>query len=245
MAPHAAAAQAQQLIQDGAAILDLGAESTRPGATPVTPGEEWDRLRPVLSLLRQQLPQALLSLDTRQPSVASQGLASGVAVLNDISGFSDPTLLALARESSCGLIAMRSRMLAGKLHFPEYNVNGASTPDAAIAELRKIKERLLEAGIASERILLDPGFGFGTVYSEDLALWRALPLLPKALDWPIQQFCIGISRKRFVARRAGVPTLPPDQRDALTLQAHAEAISLGYRIFRTHAVNRSSNREHP
>ena len=129
--------------------------------------------------------------------------------------------------------------------MPDYSGNGASSPAAAIEELCKIKERLLEAGIAADRILLDPGFGFGTDYSEDLALWQALPMLPKVLDWPIQRFCLGISRKRFVARRAGVPTLPPNQRDELTSQAHAEAISLGYRIFRTHAVYRSLKREHP
>lgn len=245
LAPRAAEEQAMHLLEDGAAILDLGAESTRPGAAPITPDEEWERLRPVLDLLRRNLPQVPLSLDTRHPQVARKGLERGVAILNDISGFSHPALLALAQESSCGLIAMRSRMMDGKLHMPEYNGSGASSPDSAIKELCKIKERLLEAGIATDRILLDPGFGFGTVFSEDLALWQALPMLPKALDWPVQRFCIGISRKRFIARRAGVSTLPPDQRDELTHVAHAEARSLGYRVFRTHTVNRSSTRNHP
>lgn len=242
LAPEDALERAKFLLGDGAAILDLGAESTRPGAAPVTPDEEWARLQPVLTLLRRTLPDVPLSLDTRHPDVARKGLEAGAAILNDISGFSDPALLALARESSCGLIAMRSRMSAGRLRMPEYTGDGATSPDNAFQELRSIKERLLGAGIAPDRILLDPGFGFGTAYSEDLALWKALPAMPKALDWPASRFCIGISRKRFLARRAGLPDLPPDQRDALTHQAHAEAMSLGYRIFRTHAVNESSTR---
>jgi dihydropteroate synthase len=242
-APQAALEQARRLLTDGATLLDLGAESTRPGAAPVSPEEEWERLEPVLDILRRNLPQAILSLDTRQAFVARKGLECGVAVLNDITGFSDPALLALAREAPCGLIAMRSRVTEGRLYMPEYSCRGAVSADPALAELREIKERLLGAGIAWDRILLDPGFGFGTTYSEDLALWEALPALPGILDWPVQRFCLGISRKRFVAWRAGLPTLPPELRDELTHQAHAEAMSLGYRMFRTHAVNRSSKRE--
>jgi len=245
LAPASALAQAQRLLRDGASVLDLGAESTRPGAAPITPEEEWERLRPVLELLQRDLPQAPLSLDTRHPSVARQGLERGVAVLNDISGFADPAMLALADEFPCGLIAMRSRMLDGRLYMPPYEGPGPSSPEVAIGELRAVKHRLLEAGIAPERILLDPGFGFGTVYSEDLALWQALPSLPEALDWPVDGFCLGVSRKRFVAWRAGTPTVPAEERDALTRQAHAQALALGYRVFRTHAVNSSSQRNHP
>jgi len=240
LAPVAAEEQALHLLQDGAGVLDLGAESTRPGAAPVTPEEEWGRLWPVLDRLRWRLPAAILSLDTRHPFVAKKGLEQGVAIVNDVTGFADPALLALARESSCGLIAMRSRMKDGGLYMPEYQGNGTVSPDAAIQELQEIKKRLMNAGIASDRILLDPGFGFGTTFPEDLALWQALPMLPELLEWPVQRFCIGISRKRFLAWRAGVPSLPPAQRDELTHQAQAEALSLGYRIFRTHAVNRSS-----
>ena len=237
LAPAAAGEQAERLLAEGAEILDLGAESTRPGAAPVTPDEEWARLRPVLDLLSQDHGRIPLSLDTRHAEVAAKGLAHGVSILNDISGFSDPAMLGLAQESSCGLIAMRSRMLGGRLHMPEYGGGGTSSPLQAVEELRKVKERLLEAGIAADRILLDPGFGFGTVYSEDLALWQALQQLPEALDWPVERFCIGISRKRFLAWRAGDPTLPPGRRDGLTRQAHEEAAALGYRVFRTHAVN--------
>jgi len=237
LAPRNALARAEGLLKAGAALLDLGAESTRPGARPVAPEEEWQRLDPVLKLLARTFPQVPLSLDTRHPTVAARGLEQGVAVLNDVTGFSDPALLELAGKSSCGLIAMRSRLRDGRLLMPEYGGEAVSSLETALEELGALKTRLLAAGISEDRILLDPGFGFGTVYTEDLALWDGLALLPGRLDWPVQRFCLGISRKRFLARRAGTPTLPPPQRDSLTHRAHAEAIALGYRIFRTHTIN--------
>jgi dihydropteroate synthase len=168
--------------------------------------------------------------------VAERGLALGVRVLNDVTGFSDPAMLRLARASGCGLIAMRSRVRGEGFHMPPYDDPAPKGAEAALEELRALKERLLGAGLAPERLLLDPGFGFGTTFQEDLALWAALPGLSMALDWPRERFCLGISRKRFVAARAGVPGLAPIERDGLTAAAHAEAIGLGYRIFRTHAL---------
>ena len=106
--------------------------------------------------------------------------------------------------------------------------------DTAIGELIQVRDRLLDAGIAPDRILLDPGLGFGTSYSGDLALWESLDRLPEALAWPRERFCIGVSRKRFLAWRAGTRDLPPPERDALTAQAHQQALELGYRVFRTH-----------
>ncbi|MBK7293852.1 MAG: dihydropteroate synthase [Holophagaceae bacterium] len=103
-------------------------------------------------------------------------------------------------------------------------------------ELAALRDRLCGAGIAQARILLDPGFGFGTTFQEDLALWNALPVLPGRLDWPVERLCLGVSRKRFLAVRSGLPTLPPAERDALTTQAHAQAQAWGYRVFRTHAI---------
>lgn len=242
--PEAAVDQAKRLLNDGAAVLDLGAESTRPGAAPVAPDREWERLLPVLGSLQRLLPDTILSLDTRHADVARRGLDRGVAIVNDITGFSDPDLLDLARESDCGLIAMRSRMRDGTLFMPQYGGTGETTADPAIEELRRIKDRLLGAGLAPERILLDPGFGFGTTFLEDQAIWEALPCLPRLLDWPVQRFCIGISRKRFLAWRAGARALPPGQRDGLTHAAHTEAMGWGYRVFRTHTIDGSSKGNH-
>jgi dihydropteroate synthase len=233
-APEAALAQARALVEAGARMLDLGAESTRPGAALVDPEAEWARLEPVLAGLHRLLPGLPLSLDTRHAAVAGRGLAAGVAVLNDVTGFSDPAMLDLASTRSCGLIAMRSRREGGGFHMPPYGDPAPKDADQATAELRVVRDRLLAAGLGPERVLLDPGFGFGTTFLEDRALWEALPRLPGDLVWPSERFCIGISRKRFLALRAGQPDLRPDQRDGLTARAHAEAASWGYRAFRTH-----------
>ncbi len=235
--PETALAQARLLAESGAGMLDLGAESTRPGAAPLAPDDEWQRLDLVLGHLRTDLPQVPLSLDTRHPEVAGRGLAAGIAVLNDVTGFSDPGLLDLARSRSCGLIAMRSNRQGEGFHMPPYSGPGKGEPAVWADELRAVRDRLLEAGIEPERILLDPGFGFGTTYADDAALWDLLlPRLPELLDWPVERFCIGISRKRFVAFRSGQPDLAPPLRDAATESLHAEARSLGYRVFRTHAL---------
>ncbi|MFN8012635.1 MAG: dihydropteroate synthase [Holophagaceae bacterium] len=235
-APEAALAQARRLVAAGSGMLDLGAESTRPGAAPVAPREEWARLEPVLALLRSELPHLALSLDTRHPEVAERGLEAGVAALNDVTGFSEPGMLQLAAASTCGLIAMRSRLRDGAFWMPAYEGPGEPDDVRAVSELAGVRDRLLGAGLDGARILLDPGFGFGTTFGEDAALWRGLATLPARLGWPAEGFCLGVSRKRFLAWRAGRPGLPPAARDALTAEAHREARAWGFRVFRTHAL---------
>ena len=234
--PMAALAQGRRLLAQGATLLDLGAESTRPGAQAVQEAEEWHRLEPVIDGLEKEFPKTPLSLDTRHVPVALKGLGHGVAILNDVCGFSDDGMLDLARNSHCGLIAMRSRRTGDQLEMPRYGDPTPRTAETALEELRAIKLRLLRENLEQERILLDPGFGFGTTYREDLALWEARPRLSEALDWPAERICVAVSRKRFLAHRAHCPTLPPDRRDELTEAAHAEARSLGFKVFRTHAV---------
>jgi dihydropteroate synthase len=236
MAPEAALSQARWLIQSGARMLDLGAESTRPGAAATDAETEWGRLEPVLSALRGAQPDLPLSLDTRHAAVAARGLGAGAAVINDVTGFSDQAMLELAAASFCGLIAMRSRRQGEGFHMPPYGDPAPKDAAGAIVELRTVRDRLRDAGITANRVLLDPGFGFGTTFREDLALWEALPNLPLALEWPPDRICLGLSRKRFLAARAGAPSLAPAQRDELTAKAHAEALQLGYRVFRTHAI---------
>jgi dihydropteroate synthase len=235
--PVAALAQARFLAGRGVRMLDLGAESTRPGAAAVAPQEEWARLEPLIRLLRAELPHLPLSLDTRNAEVAARGLRAGAAVINDVTGFRDPALLAAVREAGCGLIAMRSRMAGRDFVMPAYDTpqDAAQAATEALAELAGVRDRLLGEGIDPARILLDPGFGFGFPYSGDLAIWQSLPEWPKALDWPVERFCIGVSRKRFLARRAGSPALPASGRDGLTAEAHREALGWGFRVFRTHA----------
>lgn len=182
------------------------------------------------------MPDIPLSVDTRRPDTAARALQSGAAVLNDVCGFADPAMLALARDQGCGLIAMRSRSVAGALWMPPYDGPAEADTNLLVQELHEVRLRLAGAGIATGRILLDPGFGFGTTYKEDLALWDALPALPDALSWPVERFCLGVSRKRFIARRFGAdPQLLPAERDPATALAHLQAGTWGYRVFRSHA----------
>jgi dihydropteroate synthase len=234
--PKAACRQGVSLVRDGARILDIGAESTRPGASAISWEDEWQRLEPVIRNLRQAIPSTPLSLDTRHAETATRGLEAGVAVLNDVTGFRDPAMLDLAKQSRVPLLAMRCRMRHGSFWMPPYDAPGSEGLNDIVEELREIRDRLLHAGIAPERITLDPGFGFGTTWNEDKALWDALPDLPDLLEWPASQFCIGISRKRFVAWMAGDPGMPAPDRDVATARLHSEAISLGYSIFRTHSI---------
>ncbi|WP_243315921.1 dihydropteroate synthase [Geothrix paludis] len=233
--PSAALAQAKHLVAAGARMLDLGAESTRPGSAVVDAATEWGRLEPALAALQEALPGIPLSLDTRHATVAAKGLDAGIAIINDVSGLADPAMLELAAGSACGLIAMRSRREGEGFLMPPYDDPAPRDASVAITELIEVRDRLRAAGIADQRVLLDPGFGFGTTFAEDLAIWNALSRLPEALAWPAERICIGISRKRFLAARAGM-SLAPDQRDGLTAAAHAEATGWGYRVFRTHAI---------
>jgi len=224
----------RELLTQGAHIIDIGAESTRPGSRPVAPDEEWARIAPVLSGLRDEYPDCTLSIDTRHPEVASLALDAGADIINDVTGFQNPEMLNLVSNSKCGLIAMRIRMVDGYIWMPDYLDPTPKKAAGAIQELEIIKDRLLGAGIEPERILLDPGFGFGTTFLEDQALWDGLSEIPAILDWPVERFCIAISRKRFVARTFGVGENA--MLDAKTAELHKNALNIGYKVFRTHSV---------
>ncbi len=146
-------------------------------------------------------------------------------------------MLSLAEARRCGLIAMRSRSLNGALWMPSYDGPGSTDAGQSLLELQQVKQRLTDTGIKPTRVLLDPGFGFGTTFAEDRALWEALPALPRLMDWPVERICLGVSRKRFVARHfAGDSGLPAQDRDPATAEAHREALGWGYRVFRSHAI---------
>lgn len=233
---NAAIQHATHLVNSGAEILDLGAESTRPGAEALSPEAEWQRLEAPLKAIRDRFPTTLLSVDTRNAHCAKAALEAGASILNDVEGFSNPEMLSLAKQSNCGLLAMRSRKTDGQLFMPDYNAGAPVHSQCALTELLEMKQNILDQGIAPERLVLDPGFGFGTTFEEDLAIWQSLETLPKVLDWPRERICIAISRKRFVATRAGCPSLPPNLRDEITHAAHLEAQKLGYVLFRAHAI---------
>jgi len=232
--PKDAIAYGEELLRQGAQILDLGAESTRPNSKPIGHEEEWGRIAPVLAPLKKNNPGCVLSIDTRSPYVASLALESGADIVNDVTGFQNPDMLEAAKKSDCGLIAMRSRIESGHIVMPEYFEPAPKTANAAMRELEIIKNVLLTASIEPDRILLDPGFGFGTTFLEDQSLWCALREMPSLLDWPVERFCIGISRKRFVAHKFGVQG--NGSLDKKTDELHSQAAEMGYKVFRTHSL---------
>ena len=226
--PAAAAECARRLVAEGADALDVGAESTRPGFSPVPPDEQLRRLLPVLRAVRAAVPGVPVSVDARFADVAAAALENGADFLNDQGGLADPAMTALARRAGCGAVAMHG--------FPEHA--GARTRPAGpgglgpwvAGGLRDIAARAAAAGLAPEALCLDPGFGFGLKRGENAEVLAAMPLLLAAAG--ASPLLAGPSRKHFLAGM--YPALASDP-DAATARFCLEAVRLGARIVRVHA----------
>ena len=186
-----ALAHADKLLADGAHIIDLGGESTRPGSAEVSIDEEARRVLPVLRELRRRHPQALLSVDTRHAAVAEQALEAGADIINDITGLADPAMRALCAAAPCGIVLMHMQGQPRTMQLaPHY--------DNVVREVRAFFEERLAlaeaAGIARERICLDPGIGFGKNVEHNLALIAHLEEL-RVENLPL---LMALSRKRFM-----------------------------------------------
>jgi len=234
---------ALQLLQDGADVIDIGGESTRPGAktsdaeNPITAGavseqEELDRVIPVIALLKQVEPKALISVDTYKASVARAAVEAGAEIVNDISGFLwDPKMRKMLAELRCGAILMHMR---GR---PDQWRNLPPASDIVTLVKRELSERVdaaMMAGMKREKIVLDPGFGFGKNFQENYPLLKRFEEF-HSLSYPL---LVGISRKSFVGR-----ALARNGKDAAiteriygALAAETVAILKGAHIIRTHDV---------
>jgi len=213
-----------RLTADGARFLDVGGESTRPGAEPVPAAEEIRRVIPVIEGLVKRGFGAV-SVDTRKAEVARAALDAGAAVVNDISGLQfDPALAALVAEGEVGLILMHMRGTPATMDDLARYEHVA--PEVA-AELGAIAERAERAGVARERIVLDPGFGFSKTAAQNLRLLDELATIV-ALGYPV---AVGLSRKRFLGAATGRPV---EDRDRATAVACALAWERGARLFRVH-----------
>ena len=216
----AATDQAQRLVADGAGIIDLGAESTRPGHVPVDAEEEWRRLAPVLERLVESL-DAPLSVDTTKASVAARALQAGACVINDIWGLQgDPAMADVVAQAHAAIIIMHNR----------------ATPDPSIDivyDMRRFFDHSLDrarrAGISEQHIMLDPGIGFGKTQSQN---WQALHATANicALGFPV---LIGVSRKSLFGHLLGSAVA---DRLVPTIAANLHARAAGARIFRVHDV---------
>lgn len=238
----AAVSQAERLTADGCRVLDVGGESTRPGAAPVSVREEIDRVVPVIrELVGRKL--APVSVDTRKAEVARAALDAGAAAVNDVSGLAfDPGLAAVVAGTGAGLIVMHMRGTPDTMD--DLSTYRHVTPEVA-DELGEAAARAERAGVGRERIVVDPGFGFAKTATQNLRLLDELATIV-ALGYPV---AVGPSRKRFLGAVTGRPV---EDRDRATAVACALAWERGARLFRVHdvattreALNLASATTHP
>ena len=215
-----AVSTARTMVADGADILDVGGESTRPGHQPVGAEEGRRRVVPVIEALRAALPDVPISVDTTKPAVAEAALAAGAAMINDVWGVgSDDALPRLAAASHIPLVVMHNRAEARYERFlPE-----------VLGDLRAALERAVRLGVNWDDLIVDPGFGFGKTPEQNLELVRELEAF-RSLGRPI---LLGTSRKSTLGR---VLDLGPDDRLEATLATTALAIAGGVDIVRVHDV---------
>jgi dihydropteroate synthase len=224
-APGAAVAHARRLLAEGADLLDLGAESTRPGAAPVTAAEQIRRLAPVLETLAAD-PAVVLAVDTASAVVAARALELGARVVNDVTALADPGMATVVAGSGAGLVLMH--MAGTPATMQQDPIYGDVTREVR-AHLAARLAAALAAGVPAERVALDPGIGFGKTVAHNLELLARLGEL-EPLGRPLM---VGVSRKSFLGKTLD---LPVDQRLEGGLAAGAVAVFLGARIVRTHDV---------
>ena len=231
LAPDAALRHAASLIEQGADLLDLGAESTRPGRPdPVPAHEEWRRLEPVLSGLVRAWPDVPLSVDTVKQVTARRALEAGAWMINDVSGLRlDPAVAEACAAHQAGLILMHSRGAFEQMATYEHAVY-ADVVEEVFAELDEAVGRAMERGVDRSRLVIDPGLGFAKRPEQNLALLGGLERLVSG-GLPVM---VGPSRKRFLGELTG--GRPPIERDAATAAACVVAWERGARLFRVHNV---------
>ena len=213
-------------------FIDVGGESTRPGAVDVDPEMEWRRVAPVLEQLGQQYSGRLLrpkiSIDTRSPITAARAIDAGASIVNDVSGLADPAMIDVIVDSGCDVILMHS------LSVPADPGNVLPPDVDPLVSLRswfaKMLDKLCRAGIAIDRVIIDPGIGFGKTATQSLEIIRRARELMD-LDC---RLLFGHSRKSFLEPMTKVP---PNQRDPETLAVSARLASLGVDILRVHTLD--------
>ncbi|HWO69533.1 MAG TPA: dihydropteroate synthase [Actinomycetota bacterium] len=223
--PDAAVARARRMVEEGADIVDVGGESTRPGSDPVPPEEERKRVLPVIEALAPEL-DVPISVDTRRAEVAAAALEAGASIVNDVTAGADPGMFAVVREAGAGMVLMHMKGEPKTMQRdPRY--------DDVVAEVRGFLEARLEAamlaGIEADRLCIDPGIGFGKTLEHNLLLLRHVDALFD-LGRPV---LVGPSRKSFIG---ALLDLPPDQRVEGTLGAISWLAARGVHVVRVHDV---------
>ncbi|MFV0415284.1 MAG: dihydropteroate synthase [Chthoniobacterales bacterium] len=221
---ESAVEQGLRLLEQGADILDIGGESTRPGASSVSAEEEMSRTLPVIQELRSRT-SAPLSIDTSKPEVARAAVKAGVSIINDVTGFTKPSMRAVAAESSCGLVVMHAQGSPATMQQQPFYTDVV----AEVSDFLRTSLRNLEAvGIAADRIILDPGIGFGKTAEHNAKLLANIPDLGR-IGRPL---LIGVSRKSFLGRIANSDAMEDRYWPGIALTVLGR--ETGARIFRVH-----------
>jgi dihydropteroate synthase len=223
--PISAFERARLMLAEGADILDIGGESTRPGAAPVDASELIARVRPILAGLA--LDGAVISVDTRSAEVASACVEAGAAIINDVAGFREPAMVDLAANCDAGVVVMHMLGEPGSMQDePVY----ADVLTEVTRYLKQAALRLRDAGVARERIAVDPGIGFGKTLEHNLILIAGLERIA-ALGYPV---VVGVSRKRFIGTLTGVEG--PAERLGGSVAGAVCAAERGASVLRVHDV---------
>ena len=226
-----AVARALELLEQGADVLDIGGESTRPGAEPVDLDEELRRVLPVIQGVLAAKPDALVSVDTVKTGVAQRALDAGAAIVNDVSGFRlDDAMAAVCARAGCGVVLMHSRGSVGEMASYGMARYGKDVVGDVVRELGESVDRAIEAGVERSSIVVDPGFGFSKTSEQSLAVLAELDRVC-ALGFPVM---VGVSRKRMIGELTGVAVAA--DRDAGSVGVAVVALMRGVRAFRVHDV---------
>ena len=245
---EAAIAQADRMISEGADVIDVGGESTRPGAKPVSARDELKRVLPAIRAIRSRWANVAVSIDTVKSEVARAALAEGASIVNDVSGMSlDPQMARVCAEAGCNVVIMHSRGTVAEMASYEKAVYGRDPVAEMITELEENIQNAQRAGIHPGRIAVDPGIGFSKRTGHSLAAVVELQRIV-SLGYPV---LVGASRKRVIAEliryttdaatsSAGTTLAPQlisnDDRDMATVGVNLVAFFAGARVFRVHRV---------
>lgn len=221
-------AQAERMLADGAAILDIGGESTRPGADPVTAEEERARVLPAVEQVKRRFPEAVVSVDTYRASLAREALAVGADIINDISAMqADPGMLQAVVDTGAPIILMHMRGVPKNMQTQCQYDNVVQEVAASLDERARL---LRDRGIGPDKIILDPGIGFAKDTPQNLALIQGLNALTGS-EYPV---LMAASRKTVIGQVLG--GLPPEERLEGTLAISAASVYAGAELVRVHDV---------
>lgn len=216
----------EQMIQDGADIIDIGAESSKPGSLPLDAEEEWSRLSSVIGKIKKEFPETILSVDTYKASIAQKSIDDGADIINDISGGGDPEMAEVIARTETPIIVMHLNVSPTTMQ----PTMPAEEIDQVWRFLEGKRNSLLAAGVKKEKIILDPGYGFGKSLELNLALMSRLTELA-SLGQPV---LIGASRKGSIGKVLG--GLPVEERLSGTIALSCQAVAGGAHLVRVHDV---------